>query len=99
MPGHKFTRKEIREAEHDFAENIKRYFGSVWRIPWNGEYIGVSWDCHSPLSTYGGLWRLCQEAIHKGARRAAGRIEVREAGEVLRFILFYSPKDGDIIYE
>lgn len=87
---HKFTRSEILQAEQDFSDAIKKYFGEVWKIKSDGEYLGCAWDCRSTLAIYGGLWRLLQSVIHKGATRAAGRIEVREAGTVLRFIVFYN---------
>lgn len=89
---HKFTRSEIKQAEHEFAEMIENYFHEVWRIKSDGEYIGCWWDCRSMVSLDAGLWRLLQTVIHKGGTRAAGHIEVREAGHVLRFIVYYNPK-------
>lgn len=95
---HYWTKKEIKEAEHDFAENIKKYFGEVWRIKSDGEYRGKSWDCTHPIQIVAGLWRLCQAVVHTGSPRAAGRIELREHGTVLRFIIFYEPeKKGGLI--
>lgn len=88
---HYFTRKEVNDAEHIFLGMIEKYFGEVWKMPWNGEYRGVSWDCRSPLILEAGLWRLTQGAKHKGAFRAAGKIEVREGRSLLRFILFFNP--------
>ncbi len=90
-----FSRSDIRRAEHEFAENIRKYFGEVWRIKSDGEYLGVDWWCRHPVAFYGGLWRLCQVAKHKGAIRAAGRMEVREANTVIRFILLYNRKEHD----
>lgn len=86
---HRFTRSEIRQAEHDFNEAIRKYFGGIWQIKSDGKYIGKAWDCRSMIAIYGGLWRLCQAARHDGAVRAAGRIEVKDTGSVLRFIIFY----------
>lgn len=86
---HTWTKSEIRKAEHDFAEMIKKHFGEVWRIKSDGQYVGCAWDCASPLLVDRGLWLLVQKAKHRGAKRAAGRIEDREAGSVLRFIIFY----------
>lgn len=91
---HYFSRAEIKQAEHDFAEAIKRYFGEVWRIKSDGEYKGVTWDCTHPVSVLGGVWRLCQAAKHKGAERAAGKLELRDSGHLLRFIIFYEAKHG-----
>lgn len=90
---HKWSRSEIRYAEHLFANAIKKYFGEVWRIKSDGEYRGCSWDCTSPLTLDMGIWNLCQGAIHKGAYRAAGRIETHKVGTVLRFIIFFNPKE------
>lgn len=91
---HTFTRMEIYEAEHLFAKYLKRYFGEVWRIPSDGQYSGVSWDCTSPLLFDTGLWQICQTARHKGALRGAGRIERLKQDTILRFILFYERKIG-----
>ena len=90
---HVFSRKEIREAEHIFAKMIKAYFGEVWRIKSDGEYVGCAWDCRSMIAVDPGIWRLLQAVKHKGATRAAGRIETKEAGTVLRFIVFYNPTE------
>lgn len=89
---HTFTRSDIYQAKHFFSEAIKKYFGEVWNIKSDGEYKGVSWDCTSPLTFDMGIWNLCQMAKHKGAQRAAGRIEEMEQRSVLRFILFYEKK-------
>lgn len=91
LPGnsHVFSRKEVIEAEHDFAERIKKSFGSVWSPKSDGQYVGVAWDCRHPVAVIGGLWRLCESAKHRGAVRAFGKIETREARTLLRFILFY----------
>lgn len=88
-PRHQFSKLEIKQAEHEFAEYIKRYFGEIWKIKSDGEYKGVYWDCLSMLSLDAGLWRLLHQALMRGATRAAGRIEVRDTGYLLRFILFY----------
>lgn len=96
MKDHKFTRMEIYQAEHDLEAAIKKYFGEVWRIKSDGEYKGVDWWCYSPIAFYGGIWRLCQAAVHKGGKRAAGRIEVKEAGHCLRFMVLYDKKEGEI---
>jgi len=86
---HTFTKSEIHEAEHLFERRIKSVWGEVWRIKSDGEYKGIAWDCKSPLLFVNGIWTLCHRAKHQGATRAAGRIETREAGDMLRFILFY----------
>lgn len=90
---HHFSRSEINLAAELFRKAIRRYYGEVWDIPWNGEYKGCAWDCRSPLEFDAGIWHLCQQAKHRGAFRAAGSIEQHEAGHVLRFILFYNPKE------
>lgn len=91
---HTFTRSEIKLAQHIFENSIKKYFGEVWQIKSDGEYIGKSWDCRSVIAIDPGVWRLCQAAVHAGAIRAAGRIEAKEAGTVLRFIILYNKKDS-----
>lgn len=94
---HTFTRSEINLAKDIFEKSIKRYFGEIWQIKSDGEYIGKSWDCKSVIAFDPGVWRLCQAAIHAGATRAAGRIETKEAGTVLRFIIFYNKKKQEIL--
>lgn len=95
MSFHVFTRSEIKQAEHAFADMIKRYFGEVWKIKSDGEYVGSAWDCRSMIALDPGLWRLLQAVKHKGATRAAGRLETREAGTILRFIVFYDAVHND----
>ena len=62
---HQFSQSEIREAEHRLAHGIRKYFGEAWRIKFDGEYQGVSWDCRSPLLFDVGIWRLLQGVIHR----------------------------------
>ena len=87
----KFSRSDIKLAKHLFTDAIRKYFGEVWRIPSDGEYKGYSWECRSPIAFDAGIWRLCQSAKVKGAWRAAGRIETKDSGECLVFILFTNP--------
>ncbi len=98
MP-HTFTRSEIRQAEHEFAVMIKKHFGEVWRIKSDGEYKGVTWECRSMITLDAGLWRLCRAAIHRGAIRAAGRIDVKDAGDMLLFTIYYSTEGKSILHE
>lgn len=95
--GHVFTRSEIKFAEHLFEKAIKKYFGEVWRIKSDGDYLGCSWDAKSMLAIDNGLWYLCQRVIHKGATRAAGRIETKECNTILKFIIFYNSMEKGII--
>lgn len=90
---HQFSRREVKQAEHLFSQMIIKHFGEHWKIPWNGNYKGVSMDLRSMLVVDNALWHLVQSAKHAGAKRAAGKIEAREAGHVLRFIIFYDPAD------
>lgn len=84
-----FTKSEIRLARNLFTEAIEKYFGTVWRIPNDGEYKGYSWECKTPVAFDAGIWRLCQTAKVKGAWRAAGKIE--DKGDTLVFLLFTNP--------
>jgi len=86
---HTFSRSEIKQAEHEFAEMIKKYFGEVWSPKSDGQYVGKSWDCRSMIAVDAGLWRLCQAAKHAGAVRAFGRIETKDVGSMLRFTIFF----------
>lgn len=90
-----FTRSDIHKAEHYFAQAIKKYFGEVWRIKSDGNYKGISWDCASPLTLDMGIWTLCQSAIHKDAKRAAGRIETHQQNTILKFIILYESTLGE----
>lgn len=92
---HSWTRKEILQAGHDFEAMIKKSFGEVWKLPRSAEYVGKSWDCRTPIAVDAGLWRLVEAVRHAGGLRAAGRMELRDAGTTLRFIIFYNPKDRD----
>jgi hypothetical protein len=86
---HTFSRSEFREAEHMFAEYIKRYFGEVWQIKSDGQYLAKSWDCTSMLLLPMGLWHLCQAVKHTGAVRAAGKLESVRVNTILRFTMAY----------
>lgn len=86
---HQFSRLEVYQAEHEFVDAIKRYFGEVWRIKSDGEYKGCTWDCRSPLIFDAGIWRLCTYARHHDARRAAPRLELIDSGHLLRFTILY----------
>ena len=90
---HTFSSSEIRLAEHLFEKEVKKIFGEIWKLKSDTECIGKSWDCRSVIAIDPGVWRLVQAARHAGATRACTRIEIREAGTVLRFIIFYNPKD------
>lgn len=94
---HTFSRSDLKYAVHTFDTMIKKYFGEVWHIKSDGEYKAVDWWCKSPLLVDTGIWYLIQAAQHRGAKRATGRIEVKEAGTVLRFILCYEPVKPEII--
>lgn len=98
---HKFSRLEIKQAEHEFAEMIKKHFGKVWSIPSDGEYVGCEGICRSMIMLDNNLWQLCQYAVHKGALRAAGRIQVIDSGHALKLTILFKPKkDGEKgIYE
>lgn len=91
MTGHTFTKSEIRLAVHLLEEAIKKYFGEVWSIKSDGEYKGVTWECRSPIAFDAGIWRLCQAARHRDATRAAGRIDVKDGGDMLLFTILYNP--------
>jgi len=88
---HNWTRSELLEAKHEFTHLITSYFGEVWDIKSDGEYKGCIWDCMSPLLTPMGLWLLCMRVKHKGAVRAAGRMESHNVGTIVRFTLLYEP--------
>ena len=90
-PAHQFTKSEIRQAQHEFTVMMKKYFGDIWTPKTSAEYKGKSWDCRSMVSLDAGLWRLCQATIHTGAQRVFGKIEVKDSGHMLRFIIFYEP--------
>ena len=89
-----FTRSEIRLAKSLFGKAIKKHFGEIWRIKSDGEYVGYSWEARSMVAIDTGLWYLIQKAKFNGAYRAAGRIETKDSGDTLVFILFTNPKDG-----
>ncbi len=84
-----FTRKDRNLAEHLFRQAIIKRFGEIWTPKSDGQYIGCSWDCRSMLAIDGGLWRLVEAAIHKGALRAFGKIELRDSGTMLTFVIFW----------
>ena len=88
---HHFTKSEIRQAEHEFTQMMKKHFGEIWTPKSDGEYEGKSWDCRSMVSLDAGLWRLVQEAKHTGTERVFGKIEVKDSGYLLRFKIFYQP--------
>lgn len=90
---HTFTKLEVKQAKHELATYIKRYFGEIWRIPSDGEYVGKSWDCTSMLILDAGLWRLMQAGIHAGAKRAAGTVVPVNSDTALRITILYNPKD------
>lgn len=92
---HQFTKLEIKQAAHEFEQNIVNYFGEVWKIKSDGEYRGVQWDCINMITMHQGLWLLVQRALHLGAIRAAGHIEVRDTGHVLRFTLYFARAEED----
>jgi len=86
---HTFNKHELKEAQHRLIEGIKNYIGDIWDIKSDGKYEGCTWDCTSPLLFDMGVWRLCQRAVHKGALRAYGRVEIVNAKEVIRFTLLF----------
>lgn len=88
---HTFSRSDIRLAAHLFEKEIKKIFGDIWKLKSDTECIGKSWDCRSMIAVDPGLWRLCQAARHAGATRAAPKLETRDGGTCLRFIIFYNP--------
>jgi hypothetical protein len=90
---HTFSRSEIKKARHDFAEIIKKHFGEVWNISITANYKGCSWDCRNIDDINGGLWALIQRVKHKGAVRAAGKIETKDVGTCLVFTIFYEAAD------
>jgi hypothetical protein len=92
---HRFTRSEVNECVEKLTQAIKKYFGEVHSPKSDGEYRGVSWECRSMIGVDSGIWRLCQAAVHKDAKRVFGKIEQREAGHLLIFILFYEPVEVD----
>jgi len=92
---HKFTRRDIKLAEKLFSDAIKKYFGEIWRIKSDGEYQGYSIECRSMVSLDPCIWRLCNSARVQGAFRAAGRIETKDVGTCLVFILFTNPKNAE----
>jgi len=95
---HTFSRSEVREAQHIFIETMKKYFGELWTPKSESEYRGKSWDCRSMIAIDPGLWRLCQMVKHTGSQRVFGKIEVKDAGSMLRFIIFYMPnKESSLI--
>jgi hypothetical protein len=88
---YKFTRLDVKQAEHEFAAMIKRFFGEVWRIPTDGEYKGLDGRIRSMVPLDNALWYLCQGVIHKGALRCAGRIELEDCGTTMRLVVLYEP--------
>lgn len=89
---HKFSKSEIRQAEHEFAEMLKKYFGEITKPLSDGAWRGKSWECRSMVSLDAGLWRLCQQVVHTGSKKIFGKIEVRDTGHMIRFIVFYEPE-------
>lgn len=88
-PPHTFTRSEIKEAAHLMRSYIEKYIGELWELKSDSQYLGVSWDCESPLTFDQGLWTLCQSARQRGAKRGAGRIDAVNVATILRFTLIY----------
>lgn len=86
---HTFSRSDMNLAVNVFEQAILKRFGEIHRPLSDAEWKGKAWDARSVLSFDPGTWRLVEAAIHAGAIRAFGKIEKREAGTVLRFILFY----------
>lgn len=89
---HTFTRSELNLAVDLFQKEIIKFFGELWSPPEDAEYVGKEWICKSPIAFDGGIWRLVQAAKHAGAIRVFGKIEKRELGTILRFLIFYEQK-------
>ena len=92
---HTFSKKDINFAEYLFKAAIIKRFGEEWSPPSDGEYIGCSWQCRSPLAFDAGLWRLVEASIHRGAKRAFGKINVKDSGDMLEFVIFWEKKNED----
>jgi len=86
---HTFTRSELVEARDILVTGIKRYIGDLWNIKSDGEYAGCTWECTSPLLFDLGVWRLCQQVVHKGARRAYGKVEIVDSGSKIMFTVLF----------
>lgn len=92
---HVFTRSDVNLAANIFEQAILKRFGEIWSPKSDGQYTGKAWEARSVLAFDPGTWRLVEAAIHAGAIRAFGKIEKREAGTVLRFIIFYEKAKPD----
>lgn len=90
-----FTKSQLNECEHVFKQQMLRYFGEIWNPKSDAEYKGKAWDCKSMLSMDLGVWYLLQQVKHTGSLRCFGKIEVRDAGETVRFIAFYDLENVD----
>lgn len=105
---HQFTKSQIKECEELFSGLLVRYFGELWEPKSDAEYRGKVWDCRlapDPESKSGalshlqrlyidsGLWQLVQAAKHTGANRVFGKLELRDGGYLLRFLVFFNDND------
>ena len=94
---HQFSSLDIKQAKHEFAQMMIRYFGEIWSPKSDARYKGKEWICRSMVSLDGGLWRLCQEAKHADAERVFGMVEPVDSGYALRIVIFYTKKEGLIV--
>lgn len=91
-----FSKSQIAEAKYLFEQAILKYFGEIWNPPSDGEYVGCSWEARSLIPIDGGLWRLAMAVKHKGGTRVFGKIDTKDAGDTLVFILFYNKKIDEL---
>lgn len=88
---HHFSKLEIAQAKHELDAMIKNYIGDLWQLKSDSVCVGKSWECRSMIALDAGLWRLCQAAVHAGAKRALGVVEEKDSGHMLLIKVFYEP--------
>lgn len=86
---HTFSRSEVNAAVRELEQAIRKHFGSVWSPKSDGQYLGKSIDILEPSRFSDAAWVLCQFVRHSGRERAFGKVELREAGTLVRMIIFY----------
>lgn len=92
-----FSRSDVNLAENVLQQAILKRFGEIYKPLSDAEWKGKSWEARSVLAFDTGCWYLVEKAKHAGAIRAFGKIERREAGTLLRFIIFYEEERADRI--
>lgn len=92
---HVFSRSDVNLAVNILEQAILKRFGEIHKPLSDAEWKGKSWEARSVIAFDPGCWNLVEQVKHTGAMRAFGKIEKREAGTVLRFIVFYEEAKND----